>query len=82
MAFRWSTDSTIAAIAVLIGAAGSLTYNAMHYGALNQQVTTVATQQTITDNQVQLILQHEAARDQKLDDMIQRLDRIEKDVKP
>ncbi len=82
MNLRWTMESTIAAIAVGLTAIGSLGYNAMHYGALNQQVTQVAIQQTATDTQVQTILQHEAGRDQKLDDMIQRLDRIEKDVKP
>lgn len=82
MAFKWTMESTIAALAVCMTAVGSLTYNAMHYGALNEQVTQVATQEAATDTQVESILQHEAARDQKLDDMIQRLDRIEKDVKP
>jgi hypothetical protein len=82
MALKWSMESTIAALAVGLTAIGSVGYNAMHYGALNQQVTQVSAQAATTNTQVQTILQHEAARDQKLDDMIQRLDRIEKDVKP
>jgi hypothetical protein len=79
---RWTMESTIAAIAVAITAVGSIAVNAAHRGSIDQQVSQVVSQQATTDAQVQTIITHEAARDQKLDDMIERLDRIEKDVKP
>ena len=82
MKWQWTMETTVAAAAVGITALGGLMADVMHYGALNQQVSQISSQQTTTNTQVQTILTHEAARDQKLDDMIQRLDRIEKDVKP
>jgi hypothetical protein len=83
--FKWTPEAAVGAIALGISTAGSLTVTGIHWGVSNAQITQLEAGQTLTQqkldqHQAELSAQaaHNAAVEQKLDDVISRLDRMEK----
>ncbi len=83
--FKWSPEAVVGAVAIGISTAGGLLTTAVHWGVTNTQIAQIEKNQTdiaskLDDHQRELAeqKQHEATVSQKLDDMIDRLDRIEK----
>jgi hypothetical protein len=83
--FKWSPEAVVGAIAIGISTAGGLTTTAIHWGITNAKIERIQQDETQTQvkldaHQAELSLQaaHNAAVEQKLNDMIERLDRIEK----
>lgn len=82
---KWTTESLVAAAAVAITAIGSLLTTAIHWGAVNVELSSVQEHQKTMDERIdqnkEMLAEqktHDAAVEQRLDDMIARLDRIEK----
>ncbi len=83
--FKWTPETLIAAAAIVLSTGGGITTTAIHWGKTDQKIAQVEQNQTnmnvkLDQHQAELAAQnsHEAAVEQKLDDMIERLDRIEK----
>lgn len=85
MTFNWTSESLVAAVAFVVTTLGGVSTMAVHWGAVSTQVAAVETHQIDQDKKIdatdksldaQKIL--DAAIAQKLTDMSQQLDRIEK----
>lgn len=83
--FKWSPEAVVGAVAIGISTVGGLVTTAVHWGVTNTQIAQVEKNQAsissqLDEHQRELAdaRQHEAVVSQKLDDMISRLDRIEK----
>jgi hypothetical protein len=82
---RMTSEALVGTIAIAVTTIGSWTVTAIHWGSANTQISNIQQvqvdqgkkldqhQQELSDQKV-----HEATIDQKLDDMISRLDRIER----
>jgi uncharacterized protein (DUF3084 family) len=83
--FKWSPEAVVGAVALAVSTAGGLVTTAIHWGITNEQIEQVRQNQTtietkLDQHQRELASeqQNQAVVSQKLDDMIARLDRIEK----
>jgi len=82
---KWTSESIVGVAAIVVSGAGWIVTSAIHYGATDQQIKQVeinqqqmqatldGNKQKLTDQQV-----HEAAVEQKLDDVVTALTNIEK----
>jgi hypothetical protein len=84
---KWSPEAIVGVVALSLSTVGGLATTAVHWGATKSQIEHLEQGQTqmsqkLDAHQVELSMQssHEATVEQKLDDMIDRLDRIEKEV--
>lgn len=82
---KWSPEAVMAAVAIGLSTVGGLATTAIHWGATNAQIAQVQQAQTditqkLDKHQQELTDQKTAGAvvSQKLDDVIARLDRIEK----
>jgi hypothetical protein len=76
MTMHWTSESVIAAVAVVITAAGSVFTTSYHWGQVNTQVAELQAQNTATeshvskhDDQLDAIKQQNAAMQQSLNDI-------------
>ena len=77
MAFlKWTMESVVAAIAVVVTTAGGIYTTSYHYGVINQQISDVQAKNAQTethvakhDDQLDGIKQQNAAMQQSLDDI-------------
>lgn len=83
--FKWSPEAVVGVIALGASTAGGLGTAAVHWGITSNQISHLEQGQAkmqikLDGHQAELAAQasHEATVEQKLDDMIDRLDRIEK----
>lgn len=84
---RLTPEAVLGILALSVTTIGSWTATAVHWGSANTQIANIQQVQTdqgkkLDQHQQELADQksHEAAVEQKLDDMIIRLDRIETEV--
>jgi transposase-like protein len=85
---KWSPETMLAAAAVALSTGGSLTATAIHWGSTTTQLAQVEQNQKDMNQkldqhqqEISAGLIHDATVVQKLDDLIDRLDRIEKKIK-
>lgn len=88
MALKWTMDAAWAALAVVASICGGIYTTVYRSGASASELRAVQGHQRDQDaeisankQEVEDFKQHEAAVEQKLDDMAATLDRIEKDLK-
>jgi hypothetical protein len=88
MNLNWTSESVVAAVAIAVTGAGGLVTTAVQWGSVNTKIETVQQHQAAQDATIESNKKaaDEAATQsaiigQKLDDMIQRLDRIERKIK-
>lgn len=84
---KWTSESIVAGVAIAISTAGGLATTAIHWGSVNNQVETVQVRLNDHDRKLEAISAdameqkiHNAKVEQSLDDVISRLDRMEKDI--
>lgn len=89
MRVQWTLEAVIAVVGLGGTAAGTVFMEASHWGALTTKVAQQEQHLDHTDTELQALREKQqqtavsaATVDQKLDDMLERLDRIEKDVRP
>jgi hypothetical protein len=82
---KWSPEALVGAVAIGVSAAGGMITTAIHWGVETNQIEHMEKNQAdisgkLDQHQRELGAEkeHEASVEQKLDDMISRLDRIEK----
>jgi hypothetical protein len=82
---KWSPEAVVGAVALGLSTFGGLTTTAIHWGVTNAKIEHIeaaesATSAKLDAHQAELsaAAAHNAAVEQKLDDMISRLDRIER----
>jgi len=74
--FKWTMESAIAAVAVIVTTAGGVFTTSYHYGAVNQQIVELQSKSAQTethvakhDDQLDAIKQQNAALQQSVDDI-------------
>src|ERR1700730_10546938 len=82
---KWTMESVWAAAAVIVTTGGGIATTAIHWGAVNSQVSAIEAHQVDTDTKVEKMAVdnteqkiHNARVEQSLADVISRLDRMER----
>lgn len=85
MSLRWTMESVWAAIAVLVTTGGGIWTTSYHWGKANEQIGALQAHQVQQDTKIDANISalgeqktHDAAVEQKLNDVKDQLDRIEK----